>query len=142
MSQVGFRQEKPQGRVAPYEVFYTGFLYMYAGANRDMHVYVNTLKDMRIHLKKCVDTGRRLDHTFSGLSAVVFLSMGHYPYYKSPYFRIIKSFLAMVFPPGFFQGYLPKNIGVYVCMIWFLSFVFARFIELNISAVYFYFVSC
>jgi hypothetical protein len=85
--------------------------------------------------------GRTSNQTLPGLSAIVFLSMGHYPCYGSPDFIIIKSFLALVFPPGFFQGYLPKNIGVYVCMIWFPVFTSVACLKLNISTVYFCFVS-
>jgi hypothetical protein len=96
---------------------------MYVGASGDRHVYVGVhLRTSHVHLEKCVDLGRTIDQTFPGLSAVVFLSVGHYPCYGSPDFSIIKSFSALVFPPGFFQGYLPKNIGVYVCMIWFPVF--------------------
>jgi hypothetical protein len=97
---------------------------------------------MHIHLEKHADLGRTIEHTFPGLFVVVFLSVGHYPYYESPDFSIIKSFSTLVFPLGFFQGYLPKNIGVYVCMIWFPFFLLLSLFELNIPAVYFCFVSC
>jgi hypothetical protein len=49
-----------------------------------------------------------------------FLSVGHYPCYGSPDFSIIKSFSAVVFPLGFFQGFIPKNIGV-LCVRFFVS---------------------
>jgi hypothetical protein len=75
--------------------------------------------------RKACSSGCTTGQTFPGLSAVVFLSVGHYPCYGSPDFSIIKSFSALVFPLGFFQGYLPKNIGVYVCLIWFPCLCFA-----------------
>jgi hypothetical protein len=43
----------------------------------------------------------------------------------------------MIFPLGFFEGYLPKNIGVYVCMIWFLVLLPLSLFKLSILAVYF-----
>jgi hypothetical protein len=79
---------------------------------------------MSVHLKKHAVLGRTIDQTFLGLSIVVFLLVDHYLYYEIPGFSIIKSFSTLVFPPGFFQGYLPKNIGFHVCMIWFLVFFF------------------
>jgi hypothetical protein len=75
------------------------------------------LKKSRVHLEKCVVMVSTAVQTFITLCAVVFLSVGHYPYYESHDFSIIKSFSAPVLPPGFFQGYLPKNIGDYVCLI-------------------------
>jgi hypothetical protein len=72
------------------------------------------LKESHVHLEKHAVIGSYNNHTLSGLSAVVFLLVGHYPYYRSPDFSIIKSFSTLVFPLGFFQGYLPKNIGVLV----------------------------
>jgi hypothetical protein len=82
------------------------------------------LKQSRVHLEKCVVMVSIAVQTFITLCAVVFLSMGHYPYYESPSFSIIKSFSAPVLPLGFFQGYLPKNIGVHVCLIWFPTLFF------------------
>jgi hypothetical protein len=70
--------------------------------------------DRPIHLEKHADLGHITYQTLPGLYAIVFLSVGHYPCYKSPDFSILKSFLALVFHLGFLQGYLPKNIGVYV----------------------------
>jgi hypothetical protein len=67
-----------------------------------------------VHLKKHADLGRTTDQTLPGLSAVVFLSVGHYPYYGSPDFSIIKSFSALVFPQGFSRGIYPK-ILVFMC---------------------------
>jgi hypothetical protein len=61
-------------------------------------------RDICVLLKKHVVLVRIGDQTFPGLSAVVFLSTDHYPWYGSPDFRIIKSFLALVSPPGFFPG--------------------------------------
>jgi hypothetical protein len=81
-----------------------------------VHTWVS-LKEIHVHLKKHAVVGRTIKQTFLGFFAVVFLSVGHYPYYRSLDFSIIKSFSALGFPSGFFQGYLPKNIGVYVCMI-------------------------
>jgi hypothetical protein len=98
-------------------------------------------RDNCVYLKKHVDLGHTMKQTFPGLSAVVFLSVGHYPYYGSPDFSIIKSFSVLVFPRGFFQGYLPKNIGVYVCMIWFPVFLPLSLFELNISTMYFCFIT-
>jgi hypothetical protein len=77
------------------------------------------VKESHVHLEKHAVMGRTIDQTLLGLFVVVFLSVGHYPCYMSPAFSIIKSFSTLVFPPGFFHGYLPKNIGVYVCLIWF-----------------------
>jgi hypothetical protein len=105
---------------------------MYAGHKKANHVY----------LEKRAILVHTTSHTLPGLSAVVFLLVDHYPCYGSPDFSIIKSFLALVLPPKFFQGYLHKNIGVYVCMIWFPILLPLHVIELNISVVYFCFVSC
>jgi hypothetical protein len=107
--QVGFSKAKPQERFVLYGVFRIVFSYVYAGANGDKHVYVGSLKDRHVHLKKCADLGRTVDHTLPGLFAVVFLSMGHYPCYRSPNFSIIKLFSALVFLPGFFPGASTKK---------------------------------
>jgi hypothetical protein len=140
--QVGFSQVKPQERVVSYGFFRTVFLYMY-GSSVETGVYMWVcLRKSHVHLEKHADLGCTTDQTFPGLSAVVFLLVGHYPYYGSPDFSIIKSFSTLVFPPGFFQGYLPKNIGVYVCMIWFPFLLPLDLFELNIPTVYFCFVSC
>jgi hypothetical protein len=92
---------------------------VYVGHSGETHTYTGLLKKSHVHLKKCVLMVCTEGKTLSGLSAVVFLSVGHYPYYESFDFSIIKSFSALVFPSGFFQGYLPENIGVYVCLIGF-----------------------
>ena len=70
-----------------------------------------------VHLEKHAVLVHTIGHTFPSLSAVVFLLVGHYPYYRSPDFNIKKSFSAMVFPLFFSHGYLSKNIGVHVCLI-------------------------
>jgi hypothetical protein len=80
--------------------------------------------EIHVHLENHVVLGRTMEQTLLGLSVVVFLSVGHYPYYESLDFIIIKSFSTWVFPLGFFQGYLPKNISVHVCMIWFTCLYF------------------
>jgi hypothetical protein len=64
---------------------------MYAGHNGDNCIYTGLLKERHIHLEKHVDLGCTTDQTLLGLSAIVFLSVGHYPYYESPNFSIIKS---------------------------------------------------
>jgi hypothetical protein len=92
---------------------------MYMGHNGENRVYVRVLKGRRVSLQKHAYLGCTIDHTFRSLFTLVFISTGHYPYYGIHDFHIIKSFSAKVIPPGFFQGYLPKNIGVCVCMIWF-----------------------
>ena len=94
-----------------YRAFRTVFAVMYMGHIGDNRVYVGVLKGRRVSLQKHAYLGCTIDHTFRILSTLVFISAGHYPYYGSPDFRIIKSFSARVFRPGFFQGYLPKNIG-------------------------------
>jgi hypothetical protein len=77
----------------------------------------------RVSLRKCAYTSRcmpnicTMEQNFPGLYSVVFLSVGHYLCYRSPDFNNNKIILALVFPLVFFQGYLPKIIGVYVCMI-------------------------
>jgi hypothetical protein len=76
--------------------------------------YMGLLKERCIHLEKHADLGHTTDQTLPGLSAVVFLSVGHYPYYGSPDFIIIKSFSALVFPLGFSRGIYPK-ILVFMC---------------------------
>jgi len=101
---------------------------------------VGTSGDMRVYGVALTD--RTSDQPLPGLSAVAFLSVGHYPYYESLDISIVKSFSTLVFPPGFFQGYLPKYIGVYVCMIWFPVLLALDLFELNISALHFCFVSC
>jgi hypothetical protein len=55
-----------------------------------------------IYLKKNVDMGRTTEQTFLGFFAVVFMLVGHYPYYMNPDCSIIKSFSAFVFPLWFF----------------------------------------
>jgi hypothetical protein len=98
-------------------------------------------REIHIHLEKHAVLVHTRDQTFLGLFAVVFILVGHYPCYGSPSFSIVKSFSVVVFPSRFFQGYLPKNIGVHLCMIWFPDFDSIRFIELNISTMCFCFVS-
>jgi hypothetical protein len=63
------------------------------------------IRNNNVYLKKHVNMVRITEQTFLGLSAVVFLSVGHYPYYRSPNFSKIKSLSTLVFPLGFFQGY-------------------------------------
>jgi hypothetical protein len=100
--QVGFIQVKPQERVASYEVFCTGFPYMYVGASGGRNVYTWELKDMPIHLENHVYMGHITDHPFLSLSVFVFLTLGHHPCYGSPDFSTIKSFSTLVFPLWFF----------------------------------------
>jgi hypothetical protein len=112
---VGFSQRKPQESVTSYEVFHTSFLYMYMGLSGDSHVHTQgLLKQSHIHLKKHAVLVHTTGQTLPGLSAVVFLSVGHYPCYGSPDFSIIKSFSTLVFPPGFSRGLYPK-ILVFMC---------------------------
>jgi hypothetical protein len=116
---VGFSQRKPQESVTSYKAFHTVFcIHVHGSQWRQSCTYMGLLKESHIHLKKHAVLVHTTGQTLPGLSAVVFLSVGHYPYYGSPDFSIIKSFSTLVFPPVF-QGYLPKNIGVYVCLIWF-----------------------
>jgi hypothetical protein len=49
------------------------------------------LKERCIHLEKRAYLGRTIEQTLSGLSIVVFLLVGHYPYYESPDLTIIKA---------------------------------------------------
>jgi hypothetical protein len=76
------------------------------GFSGDSHIHT--------HLKKCAVLVRTTGQTFPGLSAVVFLSVGHYPYYGSPDFSIIKSFSALFSLQGFSRGIYPK-ILVFMC---------------------------
>jgi hypothetical protein len=59
-------------------------------------------RDMSVHMEKCAVLGCKVDLNLPSLFVVVFLSVGHYPCYRSPNFSIIKSFSALVFPPRFF----------------------------------------
>jgi hypothetical protein len=72
--------------------------------------YMAHQKVNSVHLEKRVVLVRTIGHSLRGFSTAVFLSVGHYPCYGSPDFSIIKSFSALIFPPRFFQGHLPKNI--------------------------------
>jgi hypothetical protein len=74
-------------------------------------------RDNRRCLEKCAIIDCTTGQPLIVYSMVVFLLVGHYPCYGSPDFSIIKSFSALVFPTGFFQGYLPKKYGVHVCLI-------------------------
>jgi hypothetical protein len=76
---------------------------VYACASGDMNLYMGTLKDMHVHLEKHADLGCIVDQTFPCLSAVVFLLVGHYPFYGSPNFRIIKSFSTLFSLRGVFS---------------------------------------
>jgi hypothetical protein len=138
---VSVRQSHRKG-VCLTEFCHTVFIVVYASHNGDSHVYAGVHKDMHVRLENHVDLGHTTYRTFLGLSADVFLSVDHYPYYRSLDLIIIKSFSALVLPPIFFQGYLPKIIGVYVCMVWFPIFLPLPLFELNIPVVYFCFVSC
>jgi hypothetical protein len=116
----GFQSEEATGECHVIQSFsYRFFVHVHGFQWRQSHTYTGLLKQSHIHLEKHVVLVHTTGQTLSGLSVVVFLSVGHYPYYGSPDFSIIKSFSTLVFPLGFFQGYLPKNIGVYVCLIWF-----------------------
>jgi hypothetical protein len=86
--------------------------------------YASHQKANHVHLEKHAILVCTTGHTLPGLFAVVFVLVSHYPCYRRTDFSIIKSFLAMVFPRGFFQGYLPKNIGVYVSVILVFLFCF------------------
>jgi hypothetical protein len=59
-------------------------------------------RDMHVHIEKHAVLGHTLDQTLLGLSIVVLILVGHYPCYESHNFRIINSFLALVFPSVFF----------------------------------------
>jgi hypothetical protein len=89
--QVSFCRVNPQERVANYEVCHTILEVVYAGHNGDKCTYVGLLKERCVHLEKHANIGHKEDQTLSGLCVVVFLSLGHYPYYGSPDFIIIKS---------------------------------------------------
>jgi hypothetical protein len=114
-----------------------------------MQVLVETCAYTRVLLRKGAytfkimsDLGRTTEKNLSSLFVVVFLSVGHYPYYGSLDFIIIKSSQYCLSPWDFFQGYLPKNISVYVCMIFFPILFLLSLFELNIPTVYFCFVCC
>ena len=103
--QVCLSQAKPHERFTSYKVFHIVFMCLYTSHSGDRRVYVGVKKEKCIHLKKNEDLGRTVDHTFPSFFALVFLSVDHYPCYKSFDFSIIKSFSTLVFPPRFFQGY-------------------------------------
>jgi hypothetical protein len=58
------------------------------------------VKEIHVYLKNHVFLVCTIGQTFLGLFAVVFLLVGHYPYYRN--FSIIKSCATQVFPLGFF----------------------------------------
>jgi hypothetical protein len=84
---------------------------------KQSHTYVVHKKENHVHLEKHVVLLRTTCQTLSGSCVVLFLSVGHYPCYESPNFSIIKSLSALVFPPGFFQAFIPEIFGVLVCLI-------------------------
>jgi hypothetical protein len=47
-------------------------------------------KYMDVHLEKNAVLCHTIDQTLTGLSVVVFLLVGHYPFYEIPDFSIIK----------------------------------------------------
>jgi hypothetical protein len=56
------------------------------------------------------------EKTILGFSGVVFLLVGHFPYYGSLDLTLIKAYWNLFSLQGFFsKGSLPKNIGV-LCM--------------------------
>jgi hypothetical protein len=64
--------------------------------------------------------GRRTENTWPGLSVVVFLLVGHFPYYKSPDLTLIKASKYGFSLQGFSRGSLLENIGV-LCMRFLVS---------------------
>jgi hypothetical protein len=61
-------------------------------------------RENNIYLKMSSNMACIVEHTFLGLSVVLFISVIHYPCYRSHDFRIIKSFTTFVFHPWFFPG--------------------------------------
>jgi hypothetical protein len=74
-------------------------------------------KEKHVHLEKHIVLVHIVSRTSPGLSVFVFLSVDHYPCYGSLDFSIIKLFSTLVFPSVFFEGFIPKTIGVLVCLI-------------------------
>jgi hypothetical protein len=115
---VVFSQRKPQGSVMSYiELSYKVF-----------HTCMGHSGDSRVHMqgsqegesctpRKACNSGSYNRSDFARFVCSCISLSGPLSCYGSPDFSIIKSFSALVFPLGFFQGYLPKNIGVYVCLI-------------------------
>jgi hypothetical protein len=112
--QVGFSRAKPQERVKSYKFFHTILEVVYTGFNGDRCIYTSLLKERCIHLKSVLDLGHTIEQTFSGLFVVLFLSVGHYPYYESLDFIIIKSSQYWFSLQVFFKGIYPK-ILVFMC---------------------------
>jgi hypothetical protein len=48
----------------------------------DMHIHAVFLRKGTYTSKSMLDLGHTIDQTLSGLFVVVFLSVGHYPYYE------------------------------------------------------------
>jgi hypothetical protein len=71
------------------------------------------LKERHTHLEKCAFLGRTTNQTLSGLSAVVYLSVGHYPCYENPNFSITNLFSTLDFSYGVFPGV--SKILVFMC---------------------------
>jgi hypothetical protein len=112
------------------------------GFNGDMHIYVGFLKKGCVHLEKHAISG-----SYSGSNFVKFVCScislsGPLSLLREPWFYRNKIISTLVFPLEFFQGYLPKTIVVYVCMIWFSVSLPLDLFELNITTMYFCFVSC
>jgi len=74
----------------PYIFFLIVLEVVYVGHNGDRCIYVGFLKERCIHLEMRPRYGSYNKKQIPGLSAVVFLSMGHYPYYRILDFIIIK----------------------------------------------------
>jgi hypothetical protein len=71
-------------------------------------VYAGVLKGMCVHIEKHVIQGSYNEQNMLGLSIVVFLSMGHYPYYESPDLTIIKASKYWFSLQGFSKGFFLK----------------------------------
>jgi hypothetical protein len=117
---VGFSQRKPQESVTLYESFPYIVLHTCTWVSVETVMYIHGFSEGKSHTpQKACSSGSYNRSDFARFVCSCISLSGPLSLLRSPDFSIIKSFSALVFPPGFFQGYLPKNIGVYVCLIWF-----------------------
>jgi len=87
-------------------------------------MYVGLIKERHPHLKKRASTGLYNNTSIDKFVCSVYSLSVPFSLLREPWFDLNKSTLEMDFPPGFFQGFIPENIGVFCGRFCFPSLCF------------------